>query len=189
MTEPRQTNCIVVIGYNGTGKTTVVSSLLAKMLSQGNRILIVTPDDREYNSVPYLDIENHPNLLQTFKGITKTIFLEKFTIQAIRDHFTNGVVVFEDCRAYFGSVTDQELHSLLIRRRQMMIDIVAVAHGFTEVPRKFFTFSSHIVLFHTKDNIKARKDVLRNFDKMQHEQIQVNVESLKNPHYYKIIRQ
>lgn len=185
----RQTNCLIVIGYNGTGKTTVVQKLLSNIQKQGSRILIVTPDDREYSGVPYLDIENNPSILQKFKGIAKVVFLEKFTIGAIRDHFSNGTIVFEDCRAYFGSVTDQELHSLLIRRRQMMIDIIAVAHGFTEVPRKFFTFSSDIVLFHTKDNIKARKDVLRDYERMFAAQQRVNQKSMQNPHYYEIIPQ
>jgi len=180
---------ILRVGSTKTGKTTVVKNLLAKILKSGNRVLIVAPDDREYNQVPYLDIEAHPQLLQTFKGIAKVIFLEKYTIGAIRDHFSNGTIVFEDCRAYFGSVTDQELHSLMIRRRQMMIDIIAVAHGFTEVPRKFFTFSSDIILFHTKDNIKARKDVLRDYERMLQAQQRVNQKSMQNPHYYEIIEQ
>ncbi|MDR2928717.1 MAG: hypothetical protein LBV41_11060 [Cytophagaceae bacterium] len=84
-----------------------------------------------------------------FTGIQRHIY-EDDTMEKLK-YFTRGIIVFDDCRAYFNAGTDKLLHTLFISRRQRMIDLFAVAHGFSDVPPKFFTFATDIFLFKTLD--------------------------------------
>jgi len=178
---------IIVLGTNGTGKTTFVKKLvISELKKKDSHILIVVPDDMEWNSVEYVH-PKFPNRIQNYVGARKIIYYPGL-LDVIRERFRDGLLIFDDCRAYFEASLDRDLHSLLIRRRQQMIDIVAVGHGFSEVPPKMFTFSTHIVLFNTLDNIAGRKMVIRNFDEMKEAQTRVNTRALKDSHYFEIIK-
>ena len=188
MPTERETKLIIIIGYNGTGKTTLSKKIVMEALKHNQRVLIVTPDDIEWRTIPLVH-HRHKHHIQTYTGARRIIYEDEETLKSIINYFDNGLLLFDDCRSYLTSNTNADLHKLLIRRRQKMIDIVAVGHGFTEIPPKFFTFASDIALFSTKDNIKRRKDVLKDFDRMAYEQNAVNQLALKNPHAYKIIKQ
>ena len=188
MSSERSTQMIIVLGYNGTGKTTFVKKMIVSMLKNGRRVLVVTPDDIEFSTIPMVH-QRLTHHLKTYTGARRMIYEDKGTLEAIIKYFDNGLLIFDDCRAYFTAALDKELHQLLIRRRQKMLDIVAVGHGFTEVPPKFFTFASKIVLFRTNDNIARRKDVLKDFDKMAYMQRKINQAAEKDPHIYTIIDQ
>ena len=199
----RPTKLILIIGYNGTGKTTITKKLVINELKKPeSHILVVTPDDIEWQTLP----EVHHKFIERVKTYTKArkiIYNDKIeyiepqncqlqkgnTIDLISDYFRNGLVVFDDCRSYFNAALESSLHNLLIRRRQKMIDIVMVAHGFTEIPPKAFTFASDIILFKTMDNIDKRKPYLKDFEKMKQMQAFVNSEAEKNPHYHAVIPQ
>lgn len=186
-TENRATKLIIVLGYNGTGKTTLVKQMVIHELKAKRRVLIVTPDDIEWNTIPLV----HPRYLHrisNYVGARKLIY-EPGHLTLIAEHYRNGMVIFDDCRAYLEARTDPDLHNLLIRRRQKMIDIVAVGHGFTEVPPKMFTFASDIILFKTMDNIKKREPVLKDYLAMVKHQREVNATAIKQPHYNRVIPQ
>ena len=151
------------------------------------RVLIITPHDVEWLNYDFIDIEKGKKTRQ-FTGTKKYIYKDKSTLGNISRNFRNGLLIFDDCRAYFNSNVDNELHSLFIARRQKMIDIIAVGHGFTEIPPKFFTFASEIILFKTMDNIQKRKNVLRNFEFMEQMQANVNKAAETNPYYCSIIK-
>jgi hypothetical protein len=180
---PRQ---IVIIGTNGTGKSTFAKKLIANELKKkDSHVLIVVPDDLEYPNIPYV----HPKFthrIATYVGARKVIY-EPGLLDNIGANFRNGMVHFEDCRAYFRASLDESLHSLLIRRRQKMLDIMVVGHGFTEIPPKFFTFATTYVLFKTIDQISRRRDCIQNFDVMAAAQARVNERARTNPHYYEVI--
>lgn len=202
--EERACKLILIIGYNGTGKTTTLKTLvLNELKKKESHILIVTPDDIEWNKIPEVH-HNYPSRIENYKGARKIIFNEAFefadkktrtlkkgnTVDLAADYFRNGLLIFDDCRAYFKNATlDSSLHNLLIRRRQKMIDIIMVAHGFTEMPPKAFTFASEIILFKTMDNIERRKNVLKDFIKMQQAQLYVNKQAETNPHFNIVIPQ
>jgi len=97
-------------------------------------------------------------------------------------------MVFDDCRAYLKAATTDAIHQLLVRRRQRMVDVIAVGHGFTEVPPVFFTFATDIILFRTADNIIRRKDCLKDFDIMVAAQRRVNQKAQSDPHYFEVIK-
>ena len=185
--ETRIPKQIIILGTNGTGKTTLAKKLVFNELKKkDSHVLIVTPDDMEWNTVPYV----HPNFehrIRTYVGARKIIY-KPGLIDNIRENFRNGLILFDDCRAYFDASLDSSLHSLLIRRRQQMIDIIAVGHGFTEVPPKMFTFATHFALFKTIDNIERRKNVIQNFEEMKEAQKWVNEKAIRDPHYFEIIK-
>ncbi len=153
-----------------------------------NRGLIVTPDYAEFTHYPLLDLNKELSKIRKFSGIMRTVWEDDFTLPVIQNYYHNGMVLFDDCRAYFTSSLDKELHKFLIRRRQNMLDIIAVAHGFTEVPPKFFTFATEIILFRTLDNIYSRKYVIQDFERVKKAQAEVNRISERDEHYFQIIK-
>lgn len=186
-TDARTPKQIIVLGTNGTGKTTLVKKLvLSELKKKDSHILIVVPDDMEWNTVEYVH-PKFPHRIENYVGARKIIYYPGI-LEIIRDRFRNGLLVFDDCRAYFTAALDAELHSILIRRRQQMIDIVAVGHGFTEVPPKMFTFATHFALFKTIDNIDRRKNVIQNFEVMREAQQRINQKAATDPHYHEIIK-
>ena len=187
----RTSKLIVVLGANGTGKTTFVKQICA---ATRQRVLIITPDDAEYNEIDAYGNMLYPmNELRTkddfmFDGVCKHIFDPQRTMKVLHN-FKCGMIIFDDCRAYFQARTEQALHELMIRRRQREIDMIAVGHGFTEVPPKFFTFATDYVLFRTEDSIDTRKPYIRSFDKVKRMQAHVNRKAKNAPHYHKRMKQ
>jgi DNA helicase HerA-like ATPase len=185
--ETRTPKQILIIGTNGTGKTTFLKQLVVNELKKkDSHILIVVPDDMEWNNVPYVH-ERFPQRVAKYVGVRKIIYYPGL-LPIIRDNFKNGLLIFDDCRSYFKASMDIDLRGILIRRRQQMIDICAVGHGFTEIPPTFFTFATHFAVFRTIDNIERRKDVISNFEEMKEAQARVNQKAQTDAHYFEIIK-
>lgn len=182
----RTTKLIIVLGYNGSGKTTLLKEFIKNEIKKESRALVITPDDIEFSELRILERLTPQDL--DFTGARRTIYQEHYTLDKL-EAFNKGLIIFDDCRSYLTAAVDMDIHSLLIRRRQRMLDIIAVGHGFTEVPPKFFTFASDIILFQTKDNIFKRKDVIKDFDKMLEAQTHVNLVAESDTHYFEIIKQ
>lgn len=187
--ETRTPKQIIVLGTNGTGKTTFIKKLvISEMKKKDSHILIVVPDDMEWNTVEFVH-PKFPQRIERYVGVRKIIYFDGL-LTIINERFRNGLLVFDDCRKYFKASLDLELQGLLIRRRQKMLDIITVGHGFTQVPPAMFTFSTHYVLFRTKDNINRRKDVIGgdDFEEMAAAQTRINEKAIKDPHYFEIIK-
>lgn len=182
----RQTKRIVIIGTNGTGKTTLVRQIVH---NAAQKTLIITPHDNEWNETDPNGEPLYPlNELRhasdyNFTGIMKHIYDPDRTLKLIKG-FTRGLIVFDDCRVYLDARTDKEVHRILISSRQNMIDEIFVAHGFTEVPPKVFTFATEYFLFRTEDNISRRKFYVKNYPLIEKMQNKVNQASVYNPHHY-----
>ncbi len=175
----------VLLGTNGTGKTTLLHKILQ---SSGQRCLVITPHDMEWGDYPTTELRTSEDFM--FTGICRHIFdddKKNGTLKRL-EYFKRGIIVFDDCRAYLDAGTAKEIHQLLISRRQREVDIFAVGHGFNEVPPKFFTFSTEIILFRTTDNIVTRKDRLNDYPRACAVQKRVNERAKKDPHYFELIK-
>ena len=201
MKSERETERIIIIGTNGTGKSTISKKLVLNEIKKPDgHAIIVTQHLNEWTNLEDVNRRFIDKRVGEYAKARRLIF-QKGDLQYLEQSFRNGLLLFEDCRMYLHSATDEELHSMLIASRQRSVDIVAVGHGFTEVPPKFFTFSTKIILFKTRDNIKMRKPVLLNFEEMQETQLRINQRAddtskawtasgkiADNKHYYEIIK-
>lgn len=183
----RQTERILILGTNGTGKTTLSKQFVKNELERKDgRVLIVTPDDAEWLQYPRINIYKKGRIEQ-FTGAMRHIWRDKNDLPFLK-LFKGGLLVFDDCRTYFDAKIDTELRGFFIRSRQRQIDILSIAHGFTNVPPSFFSYTSRIILFKTKDSLEMRKsDIREKYDLLLSEKIHVDQESEKNRHYHKII--
>lgn len=179
----------IILGTNGTGKTTFLKKLVINELKKKeNHILLLTPDDAEFTEVPEVH-PNFPERIERYSGIRKMITTRSEAannLQIVRDRFRKGVLIFDDCRAYFDPSTLSILETIMVRRRQMMIDVIAVAHGPSKVPPAFFSYMTHIVLFKTNDPMKTRKDRLDDIARWETIQHRVNEKAIADPHYFEI---
>ena len=179
----------IILGTNGTGKTTLLKKLiLNEMRKKDNHILILTPDDAEFIEVPEVH-PGFPERIERYTGARKLITTRGEAagiLNIVRDHFRKGVLIFDDCRAYFDPSTLSILETIMVRRRQMMIDVIAVAHGPSKVPPAFFSYMTHIILFKTNDPMRTRKDRLDDISRWETIQQRVNEKAINDPHYYEI---
>lgn len=150
----RYAQCDILVGVNGTGKTTFLKNIIKKVLEKGDRVLVVTPDPIEWNNILEINyrLRHH---ISNYTGIRKIIYYDG-CMDDIQRYYSNGVLVFDDARVYIHAQTNSFMEWLQIRRRQSGIDLLCVFHGLTQVPPVFFTFTSNLFLFHTLDNIKRR---------------------------------
>lgn len=187
----RETKQTIVLGYNGTGKSTLVRKIIEAYTKQpGRKALIVTPDFSEWNDVEETQLMK-PSDFQ-FEGIRRYIWTfinkdDRAAMDRLRQWYFDGMLIFDDCRSYLQASTNDWLKYLYIRRRQKMIDLMLVTHGFTDVPPQAFTNCSDLFLFKTVDNIDRRKNELINFDEILSHQARINKKAESNKHYYERI--
>lgn len=192
MTKPkkphRDARFILIIGTNGTGKSTLSRKLINAMPDPA---LVITPDAAEWRDLPETFLEKPSDF--SIKANTRHVFNYTSTMDMVDAYAGEQTILFDDCRAYFDPTTKKELGTVFIRRRQRMIDIIAVGHGFTEVPPRFFTFCTELFLFRTTDNPHKRRDTIRAgmFDNVIEAVERVNKKASipGNEHYFELIKQ
>lgn len=189
MQEGRNTKFIIIIGTNFTGKTTLQKRLVLNELKKKSRALICTPDELEWTNIqmvhPY-----HSHHLKDYVGARRMIVTKSIAIQSLEiiwAYFNRGMLLFDDCRAFLGANTNDYLESMLIRRRQKEIDIVAAGHNFEKIPLAFFSYATEIILFKTIGNMKTRKNSINEHEKVEAAQLRVNKIAENNLHHYEII--
>lgn len=183
---PREAKQIILLGFNGTGKTTLLRKFVKQELQRGGKVLVITPDWAEWTDLPETMLEKSTDFEYT--GARRYIWIDESILKKINAFWFDGLIIFDDCRAYLTAVTSPELKTLYIRRRQKMADLIMAGHGFTDVPPQAFTNMSEFILFKTKDNIARRKNVILDFEKIAEAQQRVNRKAEENKHYYEIIK-
>lgn len=188
--EGRKPLLTMVLGTNGTGKSTLMREILEKCNEK--KALIVTNHAEEWRDIAEVDLSKKEDFI--FTGIRKTKCYQqtkddKGTLAKLR-YFRKGLIVFDDARLYMKDAkTDNLIEDLLISYRQQELDIFVVAHGFTKVRPVFYSYVSNIILFRTLDSVQYRKMELgANYQLITDAQLEVNKKSETNPHYYKLIK-
>lgn len=174
----RQVLFFIIVGTNGTGKTTLTRKLIAN-----RKTLVVDPDGLEWSMLPTIDIDEVMFLKEGKKA--RIIAPEPREIVELVN-YKHGNLVLDDCRYYVRSRIEEGVRQLLVRRRQKDVDIFAVAHSLNEVPPTFWTFATHLVLFKIKDNPQRLKQNIPKYKELTEIHIP-EINSHANHHYFRVI--
>lgn len=183
-----QEKLILIIGVNGTGKTTVEAELVNHFLSKNHRALIVTPNPDEWTQYP--DVKSDAKSLSSFVKAARILanpFNNDTIVTDLYTGYKNGLLVLDDMRVFVDNRVDKFLEAILIDRRHRNVDILAVAHSFETMPKSFYRYANTIILFKTSGKINDRKKELVNPEAFEAAQIRVNEKAETDPYYYEII--
>lgn len=175
----RQSLFIIIVGTNGTGKTTVLRSLV----NSQRRLLVVDPDGMEWSDLPELKAQQVRMMSPTAKA--RVVGPSPEELECLID-YSNGNLVLDDCRYYVKSRIEESVRKTLVRRRQKSIDVYAVAHSLSEVPPTFWVFCTHLILFKTRDNTSRVKQNIPKYQELERVHIP-EINKHPNHHYYRVI--
>jgi len=157
----------IFIGTNGTGKSTLALRLAQKTQ---RKVLIVDFDGSEplWQQYPFIDITDKGAMESWQGGIRKTYFAlyRELLLEKVLEHFRNGILLLDDCRNYCKASMSEGVERLMIQRRQKMLDIFALGHAFSEIPPRFYNFTTRIYLFSSMSTPAKRKDELRDIERI-----------------------
>ncbi|MEO0627710.1 MAG: ATP-binding protein [Bacteroidota bacterium] len=181
MANHRDAQVTVIMGRNGTGKSTFLHNILKKI---GGKTLVVTMAGlpKIWRQYEVIDPTN-PEAWEWKKGIKQlhAAYYEEETFKYIFKYFRGGAIVFDDCKDYIPERVSQIpwLKRLLINYRHKEVDLYFVAHSPSDVPKQVWQYSydtfvgatsalfnkSQVPLGHADEIIKAQHAVNAEFRK------------------------
>ena len=135
---------IIIVGTNGTGKTTYIKERLKNVNKSSLLLYDVNNEYSEFYDKPFVKMEE---------------FLEEAT------KVNNSVIVFEEATIFFSNrSTIEEMRELLVRRRHTKNMLFLVFHSIRSVPRDIMDMSNYLVLKYSNDSPKFIERKFENED-------------------------
>jgi hypothetical protein len=174
----------IIIGRKATGKSTRANALAKQYVERNpsKRALII-----DVNGAPAYAA--HPRLrtsqeLKRWRADADTRIMCYYEsdhvtlMQAVAQHFRNGLVIFEDCTKYINSNPSVEVKALLVDHRMWNCDMLYTFHSFNRVPIFFWEMTAYIMLLKTQDDINTPRNrrVIPNFKEVAaaHKRVMAN---------------
>lgn len=210
----RVAECTGIIGMNGTGKTTFTIKI-AEALSASQPVFIVhVGKEKKYDKYKEADISTRAKAKRYKTGIysinplkIKALYevrtpivnaqngskKERITYEPIDiatyiyDNLHNAVIFFDDFRDYYPETTLRtSFEKMFIGRRQRMLDLYFVAHGFSLLPPRFYAFITKYILFATAEKLEVGEYKMPAFDSIKKYYDKVQEMAAQDP-YAKVI--
>lgn len=172
----RQPYTTIFIGRNGTGKSYLAHKILK---SVKRRAIVVTASGapKIWRQYPEIDV-TEPGALDFKSGIRQVFFYrhEKKTFEYLHTKFRDGIIIFDDCRAYLTKDLHNDMHlkGMLIEFRHYMQDLWFIVHAPSEVPKAAWPFTAAVFVGPTGVLFDKSRVPLDNVDEMINAQKKVN---------------
>ena len=182
----------IFAGTNGTGKTTQALNAIDRYPKHKN-VVIFDPmfGERKWEKYPIMSLDE---ALPFEMGENKTKRIRLDVDYSNKKYFerlmeiTNSLLVFDDAMFWLNDdPRGRHFRLLYLRRRQLNNDIIFIAHGMSEIPPSFFTFSTHIWLFNTTDGFERSRAKIPNFEAIAGNVMKVNNDAKQNPYAFRVI--
>ncbi|MEO0339713.1 MAG: hypothetical protein AAF242_10910 [Bacteroidota bacterium] len=179
--QERDAQITILIGRNGTGKSTFCERIIKAV---GTRALVLT-----YNGAPkiwrsYKEVKLSDKRGMRFKRGIRTAIAARYEINTRKNqsfeyiyrHFSDGIVIFDDCRGYIGSNVDNDrfFRQLLLDFRHKMLDLFFVVHSPTDVPPRVWGFATSVFVGATDALIDPRQVKTHSAQRIMEIQQEVN---------------
>lgn len=155
-------NIGVIVGTNGSGKTTYCINLIYDIISKYNRVLIINCSGEKkwdmisnkisVNSSPLFDGIKQIDLSEKYMSLNKKnryIYLQR-VFKFIR-YCVNSLIIFDDIRIISNHNITDELKFLCVSHRQKNQDIIMIYHSFRDIQNDIVPHIKHITSFKTTD--------------------------------------
>lgn len=192
--DSRKNFCYLLMGTNGTGKSSFLIQILKQIISGNKRALILNPSEEEkWEQFPIAKMDELP----TFTGIRQLKPDDDFRItdyirymrllEKVYKYYENGILIIDDAKVFLGNNLQSQMTQMMIKRRQKNIDMFLVFHSIGQVPPSLFPYSTHIVLFKTNENRNkwVNKFPIEGFENVVN---RVNAGAESNPYHNEVIK-
>lgn len=183
----REAKCICIVGKPNTGKSTAAVTL---MKAAGTGLFVLPQADNWSQITLPCNISDHNACV--YEGIKHHIYNTDEDFDLIYNNFHNAMICLDDTRAYVkANFEHSNVRKFLMRRRQRMLDVCFMAHGFCEIPPKLFTFITDYVIFPISDSPAYRKKEITDidfFNLLTNVVNEVNLKGKTDIHYNKWVR-
>lgn len=145
-----------VCGRKHTGKSTFLNELAEGYFAKTKKraLIIDVNGSPAYSHHQLLNEKNFKTWCSndSYGGVKRFYLSDRLKMMLlIKDHFRNGLIVFEDCTKYIKANPQEDIKAFLVDHRMWNVDLMFTFHSIMFVPKFFWAMLTHLVLFKTQD--------------------------------------
>lgn len=155
----RNSELIVCLGRNGTGKSTLIGKMVQSL---GVRTIVVTESKLPviWRNVPEIDPRDS-EAMANFTGLRHVTFdrYGKDTFKYLYYNSHNTFILFDDCRNYITDRMDdlKYCRKLAVDFRHKMLDVAFIVHFPSDVPKKIWSYVTTFIIGATGEYVDKNR--------------------------------